>query len=96
MLKKNRCIRYMPYDNFESEVIQLGAFCCLMHEKSRKAPKVAQSTLGVQNSHDHSSIGVSMIFPGTPAFQNDHPVKKAPIRKQSVPTRSFLLRLHVR
>ena len=96
LLRKKRCIRYMPKDNFDRLVIHRGACWRMMHVKSRKAPKEAQSTLGVQNSHDHSSIGVSMRLPGTPAFQNDHPVKRDPMRRHKEPTRSFLVRLQVR
>ena len=51
------CIRYMPKVSFDKRVIHAGERS--MQVNSIKAPKVAKSTLGVQNSHDHSAIGVS-------------------------------------
>ena len=58
--RKNMCIRYMPNESLEMPVIHEGVCFCSIQVKRRKAPNVARSTLGVQNSHDHSSIGVSM------------------------------------
>lgn len=70
--RKNMCIKYMPS---ESRAISLIIyFVCRMQVKRRKAPKVAHSTFGVQNSHAHSNIGVSMSCPGTPFIQNDQAV----------------------
>ena len=77
--RKKRCMRYMPNDSLERPVTRRGACCCPMLVKSRNAPKVASRTFGVQNSHDHSSDGVSMSCPGTPFHQNDHPVNMAPM-----------------
>ena len=59
--RKNMCIRYIPNDIFDTDAIRRGVFGLLIQEKSRNAPNEAQSTLGVQNSHDHSSKGVSII-----------------------------------
>lgn len=86
------CIRYMPKDSLEREVTRAGAFSCRMQEKTRKRPKVARRTLGVQNSQDHSTIGVEMASPGMAFIQKDQPVKMAPTMKLNHPTVSFLLR----
>ena len=90
--RKRRCIRYMPKDRREERATKREGRTLSMQVKRRKAPKVAQRTLGVQNSHDHSSMGVSMTFPGTPAYQNDHPVNAAPTRKHKRPTQARLPR----
>ena len=75
---------------------QPGAFCWRMQEKSRKAPNVDRRTLGRQNSHAHSSSGVSINTPGTPFHQKDHPVKNAPTKKLMRPTHRRLLTDQVR
>ena len=85
LLRKNICIRYIPKDNSDIEAIILGVFVCCIHEKRINAPNVAQSTLGVQNSQAHSRVGVSIVMPGTPLYQNDHPVKAEPINKHGIP-----------
>ena len=59
------------------DVIRRGAFTLSIHVKRRNAPNVASRTFGVVNSHDHSSIGVSINCPGSPFNQ------KAPCRKES-------------
>ena len=78
------CIRYMPKVSLLMRVIQAGA--SWMQEKSRNAPNVVMRTLSVQNSHDHSAIGVSSICPGTPFHQKLHAVNAAPRRKHRLPT----------
>ena len=83
--RKNICMRYIPKESFESCVIHLGAAAWRMHVNIRNIPKVAQSTLGVQNSHAHSSIGVSISCPGTPLSQKLHAVKAAPATKHIEP-----------
>ena len=84
--RNSKCIRYIPKESFESVTTIAGALSDCMQVNKRKAPKVAVKTFGVQNSQDHSSMGVSSILPGTPACQKDQPVKAAPARKQAVPT----------
>ena len=79
-------MRYMPKESLEIPVISLHDLFAPMQVKIKKSPKVAQSTLGVQNSQAHSRIGVSISTPGTPFHQNDHAVKPAPARKHTVPT----------
>ena len=61
-VRKKICIRYMPKVSLARLLIHRGAFW--MQLNSRKAPKVASNTLGVQNSHDHSIIGVSSCAHG--------------------------------
>ena len=61
LLRKNMCMRYIPNEHFEMSVMIFGADIALMQVNIRKAPNVASNTLGVQNSHDHSSKGVSII-----------------------------------
>ena len=78
-------MRYMPNDKREARPTSRGVLLPPIQLNIRKAPKVAISTFGVQNSHDHSSIGVSMVWPGTPTYQKDHPVKAAPVRKHAKP-----------
>ena len=85
LLRKKRCMRYMPNDKREARPTSRGVLLPPIQLNIRKAPKVAISTFGVQNSHDHSSIGVSMVWPGTPTYQKDHPVKAAPVRKHAKP-----------
>ena len=68
------------------DVIRRGAFTWSIHVKRRNAPNVASRTFGVVNSHDHSSIGVSINCPGSPFNQKLHAVKKAPATQQIVPT----------
>ena len=94
--RKNICIRYMLNERREMTVIHRGASFCSMQVNIRKAPKVASSTLGVQNSHDHSSRGVSMSWLGVPFHQNDQPVKAAPMARQVRPIFIFLARFQVR
>ena len=94
--RKKRCIRYIPNDSFDKVVTMAGAFFLLMQLNIRKAPKVARTTLGVQNSQAHSSMGVSIICPGTPFNQKDHPVNAAPRRKDTIPTLIRFLSLHSR
>ena len=89
--KKKRCIRYIPNERRDSDV--MIAHGRSMQLKSKKAPKVANNTLGVQNSHDHSSIGVSMSCPRTPFHQKLHAVKAAPNTKQIVPMFNRFLRV---
>ena len=72
--RKNMCIKYMPNESRAISLIIFGDFVCRMQVKRRKAPKVAHSTFGVQNSNAHSNIGVSMSCPGTPFIQNDQAV----------------------
>ena len=84
------CIRYMPKVSFDKRVIHAGERS--MQVNRIKAPKVAKSTLGVQNSHDHSTIGVSIITPGVPFHQKLHAVNAPPISRQSAPIRRRLLR----
>ena len=84
--RKRMCIRYIPNVLFEMEVIHFGACLPSMQVKRRKAPNVARTTFGVQNSHPHSSVLVSITFPGTPCHQNDHAVKNAPTKKLTAPT----------
>ena len=78
------CIRYMPKVSLARLLIHLGAFW--MQLNSRKAPKVASNTFGVQNSHDHSIIGVSICTPGTAFYQKLHAVNNPPTTKQIVLT----------
>lgn len=85
LLKKNICIRYMPYEHFEISVIILGALVCLMQVNIRNMPKVAQSTLGLQNINAHSSAMQSTGFVGSTLIQNDHAVKSPPMTKHSSP-----------
>ena len=82
--RKKMCIRYMPNENLARLLIHEGAR--LMQVNSRKAPKVASNTFGVQNSQDHSSIGVSIITPGSPFHQKLQAVKAPPTMKQRMPT----------
>ena len=56
--RKKICIRYMPNVSLAIDVMNDGAR--RMQVKSRKAPKVESSTLGVQNCHDHSISGVGI------------------------------------
>ena len=90
--RKNMCIRYIPKLNLAMPLTAAGALLRSMQEKSRKAPNEARSTLGVQNSQDHSSRGVSMSLPGVPIYQNDQPVKAAPTRKHTAPVMARLRR----
>ena len=97
--RKNMCMRYMPYVSFDKDSQKSCLFGCWdgdMQVKSKKMPKVAHNTLGVQNSQLHSNIGVSMYCPGTPFHQNDQAVKAAPIKKKSKPSRSRRPRDHCR
>ena len=61
-VRKKIFIRYMPKVSLARLLIHRGAFW--MQLNSRKEPKVASNTLGVQNSHDHSIIGVSSCAHG--------------------------------
>lgn len=61
-VRKKICIRYMPKVSLARLLIHQGAFW--MQLNSRKEPKMASNTLGVQNSHDHSIIGVSSCAHG--------------------------------
>ena len=61
-VRKKICIRYMPKVSLARLLIHRGAFW--MQLNSRKEPKMASNTLGVQNSHDHSIIGVSSCAHG--------------------------------
>lgn len=83
LLRKKRCMRYMPNDKREASSTSRGVLLPPIQLNIRNAPNVAQSTFGVQNSHDHSSIGVSMVWPGIPTYQKDQPVKAAPVRKHA-------------
>ncbi len=94
--RKKRCIRYMPKVNFATPVSSRGASVRCMQLKSKKAPNVAHSTLGIQNSHPHSSIGVSMACPGVPFHQKLQAVKAAPAMRHTVPTTILLPRDHER
>ena len=57
----------MPNDRREHNATKRGVAGWSIHVKRRKAPNVAHSTLGVQNSQDQSSMGVSITVPGMPA-----------------------------
>ena len=94
--RKNRCIRYIPNDISESFLISFGVSFLSMLENRRKAPKDARSTFGVQNSQDHSRRGVSMVCPGVPIYQNDHPVNAAPASRHKEPAMSFFFRFQSR
>ena len=83
-VRKKMCMRYMPKVSWARLLIQRGAE--VMQVNNRKAPKVERRTLGVQNSHDHSIIGVSIVTPGTAFHQKLHAEKAAPTIKQTVPT----------
>ena len=83
--RNSRCIRYIPYVRRAVPSTDGRAFRSGMHVNITNSPKVARSTLGVQNSQDHSSIGVSMVTPGTPFHQKDHAVNAAPARKHMPP-----------
>ena len=60
--RKNICIRYMLNESREMPVIHRGASFCSMQVNIRKAPKVASSTLGVQNSHDADVVNKDNLF----------------------------------
>ena len=97
--RKNMCMRYMPYVSFDKDSQKSCLFGCWdgdMQVKSKKMPKVAHNTFGVQNSQLHSNMGVSMYCPGTPFHQNDQAVKAAPIKKKNKPSRKRRLRDHCR
>ena len=91
-VRKKMCIRYMPKVSLARLLIHRGAFW--MQLNSRKEPKVASNTLGVQNSHDHSIIGVSICKPGTAFHQKLHAVNRPPMTKQIVPMANFFCLLH--
>ena len=93
-LRKNMCMRYIPKVSLLIPVTQAGALLLIV-ENSKKAPKVASRTFGVQNSQLHSNIGVSIASPGTPFHQKDHPVKAAPAKRHNTPTKRLLLSFQV-
>ena len=86
-IRKKMCIRYMPKVSLARLFIHRGALW--MQVNNRNAPKVANNTLGVQNSHDHSIIGVSICKPGTAFHQKLHAVNRPPMTKLIAPTVNF-------
>ena len=91
-VRKKMCIRYMPKVSLARLFIHRGALW--MQVNNRNAPKVASNTLGVQNSHDHSIIGVSICKPGTAFHQKLHAVNRPPMTKLIAPTVNFFCLLH--
>ena len=83
-VRKNICIRYIPNVRRAWLLIHFGAF--VIHVKNKNAPNVDRRTLGVQNSHDHSIIGVSIRTPGSATNQKLHAEKAAPAIKHTAPT----------
>ena len=86
LLRKKRCMRYMPNDKREASSTSRGVLLPPIQLNIRNAPNVAQSTFGVQNSHDHSIIGVSIRTPGSATNQKLHAEKAAPAIKHTAPT----------